>query len=376
MSIISSEEHFAVFAVLAFLTWFGFSTERTRLGKVTTGVVWTGGLAILFSNVGILPQSAPAYGFIKSYLVPLAIPLFLLKVNLRDIFRDTGKTMIAFLIGTATTLIGTIISLYMFDLGQNESLLGGVFAATYIGGTLNFVASAEALQLKDDVLLSAALAADSIAGKSYLILLAAMPALGFMRRLFPANAEKPIAREQEPEKQDGERPITVFSLTNAITLSVIICAAGYALATLTGMQSYGIMFVTALALIPGTVMPNMVKQTDGAYPLGLICAYLFFAAVGAGADVNSLVTIAPAIIGFAFMIVIIHAALLFPAAHLLKLDLAETITASNACILGPTTAAALAAAKGWHSQVTPGLLTGIFGYSIGTFLGVTLAKLV
>jgi uncharacterized membrane protein len=57
---------------------------------------------------------------------------------------------------------------------------------------------------------------------------------------------------------------------------------------------------------------------------------------------------------------------------ILKLDLAELMIAANACILGPATAAALAAGQGWRDLVTPGMLTGILGYSVGTFIGVAI----
>ena len=50
--------------------------------------------------------------------------------------------------------------------------------------------------------------------------------------------------------------------------------------------------------------------------------------------------------------------------------LAEALVASNACIMGPATAAAIAAGQGWRGLVTPGLLIGILGYVIANFLGV------
>ncbi|MBT3711270.1 MAG: DUF819 family protein, partial [Gammaproteobacteria bacterium] len=37
--------------------------------------------------------------------------------------------------------------------------------------------------------------------------------------------------------------------------------------------------------------------------------------------------------------------------------------------------AALAAGQGWKDLVTPGMLTGILGYSVGTFIGVAVTKL-
>ena len=60
---------------------------------------------------------------------------------------------------------------------------------------------------------------------------------------------------------------------------------------------------------------------------------------------------------------------------LFKADLRQLAVASNACVLGPPTAAALAARSGWHELVTPGILCGIFGYLIGNFLGAGVFEL-
>ena len=50
--------------------------------------------------------------------------------------------------------------------------------------------------------------------------------------------------------------------------------------------------------------------------------------------------------------------------------LEEITIASNANIGGPTTAAALAIAKGWEELVVPALLVGTFGYVIGNYYGL------
>ena len=55
---------------------------------------------------------------------------------------------------------------------------------------------------------------------------------------------------------------------------------------------------------------------------------------------------------------------------LARLSLPEMIIASNAAVLGATTAPALAAAKGWTDLVTPGVLAGVLGYVIGTAIAL------
>lgn len=72
---------------------------------------------------------------------------------------------------------------------------------------------------------------------------------------------------------------------------------------------------------------------------------------------------------------LVHLCLLVIVGKLMKLELTEVMIASNACILGPPTAAALAASKGWQPLIAPGILVGLFGYAIATFIGIALTAL-
>ena len=72
---------------------------------------------------------------------------------------------------------------------------------------------------------------------------------------------------------------------------------------------------------------------------------------------------------FIAILISIHGVVAFVLAKFARLSLPEIIIASNAAILGATTAPALAAAKGWKDLVTPGVLVGVLGYALGTVLG-------
>lgn len=50
------------------------------------------------------------------------------------------------------------------------------------------------------------------------------------------------------------------------------------------------------------------------------------------------------------------------------------LTASNANIGGPATAAAMAASRGWPHMVRPAMLTGSFGYAVGTAFGCAVSQ--
>jgi uncharacterized membrane protein len=83
--------------------------------------------------------------------------------------------------------------------------------------------------------------------------------------------------------------------------------------------------------------------------------------------------IAPVFFVYASIIIVVHLSILFGVGFLMRLDLAELLMASAVCIGGPSSAPALASAKGWGDLVTPGILAGSFGYAIGSFVGVRVA---
>ena len=95
---ISADNHMALMAALFVIAGIGFLGERTRLGSHLTGAVIAILTAILVANLGIIPHSAPAYGFVFTYLVPPLIPLFLFQADLRKILFETTRTTAAFML--------------------------------------------------------------------------------------------------------------------------------------------------------------------------------------------------------------------------------------------------------------------------------------
>jgi uncharacterized membrane protein len=60
---------------------------------------------------------------------------------------------------------------------------------------------------------------------------------------------------------------------------------------------------------------------------------------------------------------------------LLGLNLEELLLSVNATLGGAPSAAAMAISRGWSNLVLPGLLAGIWGYVIGTFVGIVVAEI-
>ncbi len=112
-TIIGTEQHWILWAVLISVAAFSLWAEKTKIGSRLSAVV----IAILgtfvLSNLAIIPSAAPSYDIVWSYLVPLAIPLLLFKADLRKIIKEAGPTLLAFFFGAIGTVVGTITAFFL-----------------------------------------------------------------------------------------------------------------------------------------------------------------------------------------------------------------------------------------------------------------------
>lgn len=369
-SLIPPGNHLAVMAGLFAVAGAGFLLEKTRVGALLTGTVWTILLAILLSNFRILPFDAPAYDFVFAYFVPVLIPLFLMKADLKRIFFETTRITFAFLICTVATVAGALLAALLLDLGGLEAAITGSLTASYIGGSVNFGPLVEqtGLAANEPALVSAIVAADHLASATYLAILAILPGFAWLARRFVARDHSGGTIEETGEASTGRA--TALSLGLTLTFALLVVAAADFLTAASGMAGLRYVFITVLAVIPATLFPGQMARLHGGFELGVVLAFVFFGAIAAGANVPDMISQAPMILAFIAILIAIHAVVMLVVGSLARLSLPEMIIASNAAILGATTAPALAAAKGWKDLVTPGVLAGVLGYVIGTAIAL------
>ena len=81
-------------------------------GKVTGCVIALIG-AMILSNIRVIPTDAPAYDFVWSYVVPLAVPLLLFNANVKKIWKESGRVLVIYLISGIGTLVVGIVVFYL-----------------------------------------------------------------------------------------------------------------------------------------------------------------------------------------------------------------------------------------------------------------------
>jgi len=376
LPLIGPEQDFALWAVLIGLAAFGFWCERFTWGRKYSGVMLLIAAAIVLANLRVIPTAAPVYGVVWDYLVPIAIPLLLFQADLKRIIRESGPTLIAFVIGSAGVVAGVLIGVALLDLGAREAELGGIFTGTYIGGSLNFAAVSEASGMKDGSILAAAVAADNVVTNLHFLLIVLLPGIAWVANRYPThhmdNALQ-VSSEQAARVHRIEN-LDIAGMLAALALAFILAALGKTLAGLAAMPQFAILVTTALTLVLATFLPGVVAGLSGYTESGNALMYIFLASIGATADVWQLIELAPVLFVFAVIIIVVHLVVLFGIGKLMRLDLAELAMASAVCIGGPSTAAAIASAKGWRELLIPGVLAGSLGYAIGSFIGVSVIE--
>ncbi|MFA3783979.1 DUF819 domain-containing protein [Melioribacteraceae bacterium 4301-Me] len=380
-TLVSPEQHWLLWAILIAVATFGIWSEKTKWGSKLSGAVVSIIGSFILSNLSIIPTVSPTYDIVWSYLVPLAIPMLLFKANIKRIVKESGPTLIAFFLGAIGTIVGTIIAFSLLNLGVHNWQLAAIFSATYIGGSMNYVAASQAVQLNSPEILTAGVAADNLVMALYFLILFAIPSFKFFQKKYKTkhleNAEGPT--EDFNLVEPGNNSTDLINIAKTFSIASGICALGFLAQD--GLQLMGIhhfvegsaiLIITAITVLIATLFHKSVSKIKGADQIGTFLMQIFFAAIGASANIGVVLSYGPILFVFAGLILLIHLIFILISGKLLNLDLAEILIASNANMGGPTTAAAMAVGRKWNALVLPAILCGTLGYAIATFIGVGL----
>jgi len=383
-SIISADNNLAIWAVLLGASAFGVYAEKKGWIKNIAGVMYTMVLTAILALIHFLPsasgnQNVAVYDFVFDYITPMAIPLLLFSANIIKIVKESGRLIVIYLLGAVEIVIGAIISFYVVNVGPETFKVAGVFIATLVGGSVNFVAASETLDFSTSSLFTTTMAVDNFGIQFYLIFLFYLPFIKVLQKFYPELTENNsviVADTSETEKEE-ETKVDIASIIYAITIAAIVTVVGAWFNELLQQlfntaANLTLLMITILMAIIVSIFPKIFKKLENvAFSIGMSMLYIFLAVVGAASNLKDVFLAGPGILIFAVLTLAIQFVFIMTLGKVFKFSLKEIAIASCANVSGPTLSAPMAAAFGAKEMVTPAVLVGILGYVIGTLLGVS-----
>jgi uncharacterized membrane protein len=386
-SVIRPDNTWALWAVIIVGTGVAIWLEQTfDWAARISGPVLALVIAMVLSNTGIMPTDAPCYDFTGDYLVPLAIPLLLLRANLFRIARETGWMFVAFHLSVLGTVVGAMLAtLLLGRFVDSPAEVAGIMTGSYSGGSVNFFAVKESFNISENLTNPLLVADNFIMAGMFILLLSIAGSRWFLRR-FPSQHDETTTAEQKNLAAEHwqRKGISLLDIAKSFGISFAIVALANQIHILidryfeptlvTAVLGNTFVLITFLSMALATSMHRYTEKIHGAEELGSYMLYIFLFAIGLPADLWEVVRNTPLLFVFCLIMALVNLAVTLLLGRVLRIDLEELVLSVNATLGGPSTAAAMAIAKGWSHLVVPSLLIGIWGYVIGTFLGVMVGE--
>jgi uncharacterized membrane protein len=363
--------------------------NKFDLVKKITGAALAMIGGMIASSAGLLPTESASYDVVWEYIVPLSIPLLLMKINVVAIFKETGRLMVAFHFAALGTVIGTFVAIFfMHNLIDNLDLIAPAMTGSYLGGAINFVALVETFNPPAD-LVNATIVADSGVMIIYFLILIMLSSSKYFRKIFPISTNtKGFAGENE----DGintdywkPKPIRLVDIAMTLAIAFIIACLSTKISTFFNSNSmpYVVqallgqkyLILTTLSASFPLVFPKVAKNIIGNEELGTFLIFIFFVTIGLPASLKAVILEAPLMFLFCAIILFFNFLTTIILGRIFKFELEELVLAGVITAGGPMNGVAIAISKQWTKLIVPSMMVGIWGYLIGTFVGYLVGML-
>jgi len=329
-------------------------------------------LGAILSNAGLVPSTSPVYSVIEGPLTSLAIAWLLLAVNLSDL-KVAGPRMIgAFILAAFGTGLGAFVGGLALSgsFGENTWRLAGVFTGTYSGGSVNFVSVGQGVGLPS-FLFAGATAADALTTGIWLAVCLTVPV--WIQRFYPASVpgdgDEGVGEDHAHPFFD-KVPLSTLDLANLLAVGFILVVVAEWFGRMVPAVP-AVLWLTTFALIVGHF--EHYREDRGALQLGNLALHFFFVIIGIHSRVSEILAVGVEVFYFTLLVVGVHGLVVFGLGRLFRMDVGSLTVASQAAVGGPSSALAVAVSREWKGLVLPGIIVGLLGYAIGTYLGFGVA---
>ncbi|QOW22792.1 DUF819 family protein [Novilysobacter avium] len=346
----------------------------------------------LYNSFGLIDGAASGlYPMARDYLLPSALVLFCVAMDIGAILRLGPKAVIMFLTGTVGVVIGAWVSFWAMGLIHPETVAGETWrgmttvAGSWIGGGANQAAMKEVFEV-EPTLFGQFIAIDVIVANLWLaVLLFLAPRADAFDRWVNADTSAIESLKQQIASYQAEHAripsmadfMLIFAIALGITgLSHFLAAPLVewvrSLPLEWRLQDYSLdsrfFWIVVFATTFGVLLSfSRARQLEGAgaSTIGSVFLYVLIATIGMQMDLKSLAD-RPTLLALGVIWIAVHAVLLIGVAKLIRAPLFFLAVGSQANIGGAASAPVVASA--FHPSLAPvGVLLAVVGYALGTY---------
>jgi len=359
-------------------------SPRTRhLFNFLPSMFWIYFLPMVLSTCGIIDAKSPLYQGLTKCLLPPALFLLLLNMDIKAISRLGPAALVMFFAGSLGIMLGMVMSFIIFKPLIGAQFWGGfgALAASWTGGSANMIAVKEALNVPDPVFFPMVIV-DTILPYTWMGILVALAA---RQKGFDAwnNSDRRIlddlAKRTEDFSRHKKETVHWGRAILMIGLAFFIGAIGRALSVhlptgknVLSPYAWTILLVTTIAIIFSLTPVSRIPHT-GANKCGKWVLYFVLTSIGARASLNNAPQVGILILA-GMLVIIVHAAILLGTARLIKAPLFLVATASLSNLAGLVSAPVVAEVY-QPGLASVGLLLAILGHTLGAYNGILIGQI-
>lgn len=346
-------------------------------------IFWIYFLPMLASTFGILDSKSPLYQALSIYVLPVSIFLLLLPVDIKAIFKLGTPALIMFFAGSLGVVLGTPLVFFLLknQIGENMWQGFACLAASWMGGSANFIAVKEAMGVEDAILLPMVVM-DTIVPYVWMGTLVACVKLQPIfdrwnqsnRRILDELSQRASSDIRSPGEKIQQGKIISIVIFAVIIGQLSSFLAGFLPEVKNIISKYAWTIILVSFAGIGLSFTRIKKCHEfGSTKIGYFLLYFVLTSIGARANLayagSTLILIAAG-----FLIVLIHMTVLLLTAKIIKAPMFLVATASQANI-GGVASAPIVAEIYQPGLASVGLLLAILGNIIGTYLGILVGQI-
>lgn len=378
---------FPIIIVSAFRKWKVLQKVGTVIMAYAVGIVLslTG-----MVDFGIDTPEAQAFAGVQTWImnlaVPIAIPLMLFNCDFKLWTKSLPKTFITLIGGLLSVLIAIVAAFFIFRNSGIENFhnVAGMMTGIYTGGTMNFFALGSALQVDPNVITF--VYTFEMLVTFPLILFITAGGYRLFRKILPYKDASVFMEENASTREMEENGVEnygnmldrgIFPKTMCgLGLSIAFLAVGAGLSLLfTGKLNELVIILTITTLAILASFSEKVRKLPKTFELGMIFILIFSIVVASQFNIYNINTSAVSLLLFVLFVMLSSVILHILFCRFSKVSGDLFIVAHIGLLCSPPFIPPIVGAIGNKKVLISGIVIGLVGYAVGTYLGIGVAYL-